>query len=50
MNGYCDKLAAFVDNMVEQGFVRPAHAALLNLDASPEALVQRLRQALPKAG
>jgi len=50
VDGFYDGLARFVDHMVEQGFVRPAHAALLNLDASPEALVQRLRQAIPAAG
>jgi uncharacterized protein (TIGR00730 family) len=43
--GYWDKLAAFVDHMVEQGFVRPAHAALLLRDADPAALVRRLREA-----
>jgi predicted Rossmann-fold nucleotide-binding protein len=47
--GFYDGLARFVDHMVGQGFVRPAHAALLSLDASPEALVQRLMQR-PMAG
>ena len=42
--GFYDGLARFVDHMVEQGFVRPAHAELLTLDASPDALVQRLMQ------
>jgi len=42
VNGFYDRLGAFVDHMVGQGFVRPAHAALLNLDADPDALVQRL--------
>jgi hypothetical protein len=33
--------------MVEQGFVRPAHAGLLMLDADPDALVARLQAAAP---
>ena len=46
VDGFYDGLARFVDHMVEQGFVRPAHAELLTLDASPDALVQRLMQRL----
>jgi uncharacterized protein (TIGR00730 family) len=38
-------LAACVDHMVKEGFVRPAHAALLLRDADPGALVHRLLQA-----
>jgi hypothetical protein len=33
--------------MVEQGFVRPAHAGLMMLNADPDALVQRLQAAAP---
>ena len=33
--------------MVEQGFVRPAHAGLLLRDADPGALVARLQAAAP---
>ena len=44
VEGFYDGLARFVDHMVEQGFVRPAHADLLTLDANPDALVQRLMQ------
>ena len=43
VNGFWDGLAGFVDHMVGQGFVRPAHAALLQRDADPEALVRRLQ-------
>jgi uncharacterized protein (TIGR00730 family) len=45
VDGFYDGLAQFVGHMVAQGFVRPAHAELLTLDASPDALVQRLQQA-----
>jgi uncharacterized protein (TIGR00730 family) len=43
--GFYDGLVRFVGHMVEQGFVRPAHAELLQLDADPDALVRRLRAA-----
>jgi hypothetical protein len=33
--------------MVEQGFVRPAHAGLLTVDADPDALVAHLQAAAP---
>jgi uncharacterized protein (TIGR00730 family) len=42
-NGFWDGLASFVTHMVEQGFVRPAHAGLMTLDADPDALVARLQ-------
>jgi uncharacterized protein (TIGR00730 family) len=45
VNGFWDKLSAFVGHMVEQGFVRPAHAELLMVDADPQALVRRLQGA-----
>jgi uncharacterized protein (TIGR00730 family) len=43
--GFYAPLAACVDHMVGEGFVRPAHAALLLRDADPDALVRRLLQA-----
>ena len=36
---------ALVDHLVATGFVRPAHAALMTLDADPDALIRRLRGA-----
>jgi hypothetical protein len=33
--------------MVEQGFVRPAHAGLLSIEADPDALVARLQALAP---
>jgi uncharacterized protein (TIGR00730 family) len=45
VNGFYDGLAAFVDHLVDTGFVRPAHAELLMRDADPDALIRRLRQA-----
>ena len=49
VDGFYDGLARFVTHMVEQGFVRPAHAALMTLDSSPDALVHRLSLAVPGA-
>jgi uncharacterized protein (TIGR00730 family) len=43
VNGFWDGLVGFVDHLVAQGFVRPAHAGLLLRDADPDALVRRLR-------
>lgn len=43
VNGFYDGLSAFVDHLVATGFVRPAHAALMTLDADPDALIRRLR-------
>lgn len=40
---FYDGLIAFVENGQQQGFIRPQHAAFLNADADPEALVQRLK-------
>jgi uncharacterized protein (TIGR00730 family) len=49
VNGFFDGLSTFVDHLVATGFVRPAHAALMTLDADPDALIGRLRQAVPAA-
>ena len=43
VDGFYDKLAGFVAHLVETGFVRPAHAALMQLEAEPDALIRRLR-------
>jgi hypothetical protein len=45
VNGFYDGLASFIDHLVETGFVRPAHAALMTRDADPDALIRRLREA-----
>ena len=42
--GFYDGLMGFVRHQQEEGFVRPAHAALMNIDADAEALVKRLRE------
>ena len=47
VDGFYDGLIAFVQNGKEQGFIRPQHAAFLNADADPAALVQRLKDGAP---
>ena len=42
VNGFWNGLLAFVAHMVGEGFVRPAHAALLMHEADAEALVARM--------
>ena len=44
---FYDGLLEFVQNGKEQGFIRPQHAAFLNADADPAALVQRLKDCAP---
>lgn len=44
-DGFYDGLIGFVRHQQEEGFVRPAHAGLMNMDADAEALVKRLREA-----
>lgn len=43
VNGFYDGLIAFVGQLRDSGFVRPAHAALMMADDDPGALLRRLR-------
>jgi uncharacterized protein (TIGR00730 family) len=43
--GFYDGLMGFVRHQQEEGFVRPGHAELMQVDADAEALVRRLRDA-----
>ena len=45
--GFYDALMGFVGHQVEEGFVRPAHAALMQVEADAATLVRRLREARP---
>ncbi len=42
-NGFFDGLIQFVQHLVEQGFLRPAHADLLMVETEAAALLQRFR-------
>ena len=44
-DGFYDRLVGFVRHQQDEGFVRPAHAGLMNVDADAAALVKRLREA-----
>ena len=47
--GYYDKLLAFVADMADNGFVQPAQRALLQVEAQPQPLLQRLAQLAARA-
>ncbi|MEG1327469.1 MAG: LOG family protein, partial [Janthinobacterium sp.] len=47
VDGFYDGLLEFVQNGKEQGFIGPQHAAYLNADADPAALMQRLKECAP---
>ena len=41
--GYYDRLTAFLDHAVAEGFVREEHREMIMLEESPEALLERFR-------
>jgi uncharacterized protein (TIGR00730 family) len=43
VDGFWNGLVDFAAQMVDKGFVRPAHAALLQVEEDPDALIRRLR-------
>ncbi|MBB3118548.1 hypothetical protein FHS03_001579 [Massilia violacea] len=43
MSGYYDRLVDFIEHARGQGFVRPQHAALMQIDTDPRALLERLK-------
>jgi uncharacterized protein (TIGR00730 family) len=47
--GYYDKLLAFVADMADNGFVQPAQRSLLQVEAQPQPLLQRLEQLAARA-
>ena len=48
-NGFWDGLLGFVRHQCEEGFVKPEHANLMQVDADPDALIRRLRAAVVPA-
>jgi len=48
VDGFYDHLVQFIGHASEQGFIRPQHAALMMVEASPPALVARLREPRPE--
>ena len=43
VDGFYDSLVGFIDHAKEQGFIRPAHAALMMVATTAEPLLQRMR-------
>lgn len=41
VEGYFGRLSGFLDHMVDEGFVQPAHRAMLLIEPEPEALLAR---------
>ncbi len=50
VNGFYDRLGAFLDHLVEEGFVKPAHRQIMLADPDPAGLLDRLKAAeLPQS-
>ena len=47
--GFYDPLAAFLDNTVEAGFLKPTHRAMTLTDTEPATLLDRMEQYVPAA-
>jgi len=45
--GFYDRLIAFLDHLVEQGFVKPSHATLMMHEPEANLLLQRLKSHQP---
>jgi len=45
--GFYDKLASFLDDVVERGFVKPIHRAMLIVENDPAALIDAIRRYEP---
>lgn len=50
MAGYYRLLTAFLDHVVAEQFLRPAHRAMLQVAEEPEALLAQLEAWRPIAG
>jgi uncharacterized protein (TIGR00730 family) len=48
-NGFWDGLVSFVRHQCDEGFVRPEHLGLMQVDADADALIRRLRAAVAPA-
>lgn len=42
VNGFYEKLSGFLDHVVDEGFVRPQHRQMLQLNPEPDALLDAL--------
>ena len=46
-NGFWDGLVHFVRHQCDEGFVKPEHVGLMQVDADADSLIRRLRAAAP---
>ncbi|HZH51231.1 MAG TPA: TIGR00730 family Rossman fold protein [Microvirga sp.] len=49
VNGFYDKLAGFLDDVVERGFVKPVHRSMLIVEEDPGRLIEVVRTYEPPA-
>lgn len=49
IGGFYDRLADFLDGVVEAGFVKPVHRSMLIVEREPEALIEAIRAYEPPA-
>ena len=49
VSGFYDKLTGFLDDVVERGFVKPAHRSMLIVEQDPEALIRAIQAYEPPA-
>lgn len=47
VNGFYEKLGGFLDHIVEEGFVRPQHRAMLLLGKQPDELLNAMEEFVP---
>jgi uncharacterized protein (TIGR00730 family) len=47
VQGYFDRLLAFLDHTIEQGFVRPEYGALLSVSEAPVSLLEAMQAQTP---
>ncbi|RJG08237.1 TIGR00730 family Rossman fold protein [Massilia cavernae] len=47
VDGFWDGLVAFIAHQYKQGFVRPQHAGLLQVDPDPDTLIRRMQESCP---
>jgi len=43
IGGFYDKLASFLDDVVERGFVKPVHRSMLIVESDPARLIEAIR-------
>jgi uncharacterized protein (TIGR00730 family) len=47
VNGFYDRMSAFIEHVTEEGFLRAEHRAMLMVEEDPEAMLERMARFLP---